>query len=56
MAMPKKKLSSTRGKRRRSENDKLTRQAVAICANCGVTNAPHTVCAKCGYYKGQKVT
>ncbi len=55
MAVPKKKLSDARSKRRKSANAQEERTALAVCAHCGAANLPHTVCSSCGYYKGEKV-
>lgn len=54
MAQPKKKLSSTRGNRRRSHLH-LKSQPIAVCSHCQATTASHTVCQACGYYKGVPV-
>lgn len=55
MAVPKKKLSDARSKRRKSANFDQTRNAIAVCSNCSAANLPHQVCSSCGYYKGEKV-
>lgn len=51
---PKKRHSRQRqGKRRASI--KLSTPAMVTCPNCGEYNLPHTVCKRCGYYRGQEV-
>lgn len=51
---PKKRHSRQRkGKRRAGISLKVT-QAVE-CANCSAPQLSHSVCASCGYYKGQQV-
>lgn len=54
MAEPKKRLTSTRSGNRRSHLN-IDRPAVAICPNCKSTVKPHTLCQKCGYYKGKQI-
>ncbi|MBQ8719227.1 MAG: 50S ribosomal protein L32, partial [Clostridia bacterium] len=46
MAVPKKKVSSARRDKRRSNNSKLTMPAVAKCSNpaCSEMVRPHCVC------------
>ena len=55
MAVPKKKTSKSRSRRRRAANMKLDLPDLAICPNCGTKKLPHRVCLKCGYYKGRVV-
>ncbi|MBR5616103.1 MAG: 50S ribosomal protein L32 [Clostridia bacterium] len=57
MAVPKKKVSSARRDKRRSNNSKLTLPGMAKCSNpaCGEITQPHCVCKVCGYYNGKKV-
>jgi large subunit ribosomal protein L32 len=51
---PKKRHSRARqGKRRASI--KLSIAQMTTCTNCGNTLPFHIVCAKCGYYKGEKI-
>jgi len=52
---PKKRHSRQRqGKRRASI--KLAVQRSVVCENCGSRHVSHTICANCGFYKGQLVT
>ena len=57
MAVPKKKVSSARRDKRRSNNSKLTLPGMVKCSNpaCGETIRPHCVCKVCGYSNGKKV-
>lgn len=51
---PKKRHSRQRqGKRRASI--KLASQLGILCPNCGNITTPHTICKKCGYYKGKSI-
>ncbi len=54
MPIPFRRTSKSRkAKRRTHQNAK--KPTTIICDNCGTTLKPHTVCNKCGYYKGKKV-
>jgi len=55
MAVPKRKLSSARKNKRRSNVWKLQLPALTKCSQCGGYKAPHRVCPTCGYYNGRKV-
>ena len=50
MAVPKKRISLSRRKMRRSHLA-LKVVGVSICKNCGETKLPHFMCGKCGKYK-----
>lgn len=52
--LPKRKLSKGRRDRRRSQ-DALVAKNLVTCSNCGEMRLPHTVCPKCGFYKGREV-
>lgn len=54
MAVPKKKLSRTRTRRRRSHLS-LDKISLAACPNCGEKKVTHRVCENCGNYNGDKV-
>jgi large subunit ribosomal protein L32 len=54
MPNPKRRHSKQRTAKRRS-HDFLTPTGVSTCPNCGELKRPHTVCAKCGEYKGRAV-
>ncbi|MBF0428070.1 MAG: 50S ribosomal protein L32 [Magnetococcales bacterium] len=54
MAVPKKKISSSRGGSRRSHNA-LEAPPFSLCPNCQEHRPPHRVCPHCGWYKGKEV-
>ncbi|MEK9178240.1 MAG: 50S ribosomal protein L32 [Patescibacteria group bacterium] len=49
---PKKRHSRQRQGKRRA-TIKLSAPSFIDCSNCGAVILPHTVCPKCGYYKGK---
>jgi len=54
MAVPKKKISTSRRGQRRS-HDALSASAYEECSECGELKRPHHVCAECGHYNGREV-
>ena len=54
MALPKKRQSKARGRKRRTHY-KSTTVAITICTQCGSTKIPHRACPNCGYYRGRPV-
>ena len=54
MAVPKRRHSSTRGKKRRT-NWVLKTQTANLCGNCGQRRLPHRVCANCGFYGKEEI-
>ena len=48
MAVPKRKVSSARRDKRRSNVWKLDAPALVECPNCHELKQPHKVCAACG--------
>ncbi|MBF0310952.1 MAG: 50S ribosomal protein L32 [Magnetococcales bacterium] len=54
MAVPKKKISHSRGGKRRSHNA-LVLPNLSTCTNCQAPVMPHQVCGKCGWYRGREV-
>lgn len=52
MAVPKRRTSKTR-KRKRRTHDSLATPARATCSQCGTVKAPHRVCGECGHYAGE---
>ena len=54
MAVPFRKISKS-VKRKRRTHFKLQAPTMAVCPNCGELTLSHTVCKKCGYYKGKLV-
>ncbi|QBI18984.1 50S ribosomal protein L32 [Egibacter rhizosphaerae] len=55
MAVPKRKLSRSRTRRRRAQWLSRTRPAAARCQQCRAPVRPHTVCHSCGAYGGRQV-
>jgi large subunit ribosomal protein L32 len=55
MAVPKKKVSTSRRNMRRS-HDSLKASTYNECPNCGELKRPHHVCSECGHYDGREVT
>ena len=55
MAVPKKKVSSARRDKRRSNNSKLEMPGMVKCAKCGEYVLAHHVCKACGSYDGKVV-
>lgn len=54
MAVPKRKLSKARTRKRRSAW-KMPIPASAPCPQCGEPRVPHRVCGECGHYDGREV-
>ncbi len=54
MAVPKKKISTSRRGQRRA-HDALTATASHECPKCGEMKLPHHVCGACGHYKEREV-
>mgnify|MGYP003687622973 CR=1 FL=1 len=54
MAVPKKKISSSRRGQRRS-HDSLANVNAHVCDNCGEDKLPHHVCPSCGFYNKKEV-
>ena len=54
MAVPKRRHSSTRGKKRRT-HWKLGLPGRSLCSHCSQPKLPHRVCGHCGYYAGEEV-
>ena len=55
MAVPKRKVSSARQNKRRSNVWKLEQPTMTKCPKCGEYNLNHRVCSKCGNYGGKEV-
>lgn len=55
MAVPKRKKSRSRTRHRRARWLSTLPPTVAHCPRCSSPVKPHTVCATCGYYRGQRV-
>ncbi len=54
MSVPAKRLSRSKGRRRRSQQGKSNLQ-LGKCPNCGNPVRPHRVCKNCGFYKGKEI-
>ncbi len=54
MPIPFRRTSKTRKAKRRTHQN-LNNPAFQTCSNCGSTVKNHSVCTKCGYYKGKQV-
>lgn len=54
MAVPFRKVSNTRGRKRRTHY-KISENGTTICPKCGEAVRPHRVCPSCGTYKGKTV-
>jgi len=54
MALPKRRQSRTRGKKRRTHY-KAGNVTTTSCAQCDSIKMPHRACPNCGYYKGKPV-
>ncbi len=50
MAVPKRRVSSTRRDKRRT-HWKARKPAISVCPNCMQPKLPHRVCKHCGYYR-----
>lgn len=55
MAVPKKKVSSARRDKRRSNVWKLDAPGMVKCPKCSEFVLAHRVCKKCGTYDGKEV-
>ena len=53
MAVPFRKVSNTRGRKRRTHY-KISENATVKCPKCGAEVRPHRVCLACGTYKGKE--
>ena len=54
MAVPKKRVSKSRGRSRRA-HWKLSLPGIVECPQCHETKLSHRICSNCGYYKGKEV-
>jgi large subunit ribosomal protein L32 len=55
MAVPKRKMSRSATRSRKSANMRLSTPPHSLCPNCGASRLPHTVCSNCGHYRGRQV-
>jgi large subunit ribosomal protein L32 len=54
MAVPKRKSSKTRGRKRRTHK-KVGSPSLSVCPKCGEAKLPHRVCPHCGVYNGREI-
>lgn len=54
MAVPKRKTSKARKRKRRSHHA-LSAPPHSLCSRCGSEKIPHTVCESCGHYRDRDV-
>ena len=54
MAVPKKKMSRSRTRRRKA-TWKVEKAQTTRCPQCDSPKLPHRVCPECGTYKGREV-
>lgn len=55
MAVPARKTSKSRSRRRRAVNMRVKAPSIAECGTCGNRVLLHRVCPKCGYYREKPV-
>ena len=55
MAVPKRKMSRSNTRSRRSQWLRIDKPTYAACKRCKQPLRPHTVCANCGTYGGRDV-
>ena len=55
MAVPKRRVSSTRRGKRRSNVWRMDAPELVKCSQCGELKRPHRICPECGYYNGKQV-
>lgn len=54
MALPKRRISKARGRKRRA-HQALKAPGITRCPQCDSAKLSHRVCANCGYYRGREV-
>jgi len=54
MPLPKKKLSKSKSRQRRS-HDALVAPTLGTCPQCEQPRLSHHVCPSCGHYRGRQV-
>ncbi|UCF98955.1 MAG: 50S ribosomal protein L32 [Spirochaetaceae bacterium] len=55
MAVPKKKISKTRSRKRKAQTMRLIVPTLIECSNCGNRVLRHRICPKCGFYRGKQI-
>ena len=53
-ALPKRRISKTRGRKRRTSY-KVEEAGLSLCPHCHKPKHPHRVCPHCGYYGDKEV-
>ncbi len=54
MAVPKKKVSHGR-KRRRQSHMAIKAPGFSLCPRCNAAKQPHRICLNCGFYKDREI-
>lgn len=54
MAVPKKKMSRSRTRQRKSQW-KISKPTLSTCPQCKAPKLPHRACHECGTYNGREV-
>ena len=54
MAVPKKRMSKSKGRMRRA-HDALAAPNLSPCPQCSEPKEPHRVCPSCGHYRGRQL-
>ena len=55
MAVPKRKTSKSRKKKRQSANMRMSAPNTGVCPQCHEPKLPHRVCSSCGHYNKKEV-
>ncbi len=55
MAVPKRRVSSARRDKRRSNVWKMDAPQLEKCKQCGELKRTHRLCPECGYYNGKQI-
>jgi large subunit ribosomal protein L32 len=55
VAVPKRRMTSSKRDMRRANHDKVTAPNVVPCSNCSAPMISHRVCPSCGHYAGKAV-
>ena len=55
MAVPKGRVSSSKGNKRKAQSWKIAMPALVKCSKCGALTVPHRVCKACGTYNKKEV-
>jgi len=54
MAVPKKKMSKSKTRKRRASAWSLDAPARSVCPRCSAVKLPHRICGECGWYAGRQ--